>query len=141
MPTQSQQQWKDRPAPKLQIHKLRVDSIEASTRFEGRWVCQGALDDSRPIKFWMSFKQAGSINKNLDAETLYCVVDHGDPEKPRFVWASNALDWLQNSFLKDKPAEAPVQAAPVKTAPKKPQGTFKVPATPNRFEAEEELPF
>lgn len=141
MPTQ-QQQWKERPAPKLSIHRLRVDTIEASTRFEGRWVCQGSLDDSRPIKFWMSFKQAGSINKNLDAETLYCVVDHGDPEKPRFVWASNALEWLQNSFLKDKPAEspAPVQKAP--TAPKKPVGTFQSQTPTNRFESgDEELPF
>lgn len=142
MPTQpSQKQWAERPAPKLEIHRLRVDSIEASTRFEGRWVCQGALDDSRPIKFWMSFKQAGSINKNLDAETLYCVVDHGDPEKPRFVWASNALDWLQNSFIKDKPASAPAPAQEPKQAFKKPAAPAR-PMPPNRFETgEEELPF
>lgn len=150
MTNPSQQQWKDRPAPKLSVHRLRVDTLEASTKFEGRWVCQGALDDSRQIKFWMSFKQAGSLHKNLDAETLYCVVDFGDPEKPRFVWASNSLEWLTNSFCNGEKAKAP-QAAPqsfestpatVKPAAARRTTWPKRPIEPNRFESgDEELPF
>ena len=133
----NQKQWKERPAPKLSIYRLSVTTLEASTKFEGRWICQGKLNDQTEVKFWMSHKQAGSLHRNLDAPTIFAVIDEGDPEKLRFVWASNDLEWLKNSFLKGTKAEQPTQFEAPKKDFKKP---YKAPE-PNRFETEEELPF
>lgn len=91
--------YQDKPQ-NLQVFTFRVDSLEPSTKYEGRWVVQGAIGkESSPVKFWMSHKQMTSIQRNLDRGQLYCVVDIADPEKMRFVWCSNNLQWLQDSFL------------------------------------------
>ena len=142
-PTQkdNQKSWKDRPPSKLRCYRFRVDSLEASTRFEGRWVALGALgEEARPVKFWISQKQAGSIQRSLDGEQLLCVVDVADPEKTRFVWASDNREWLESRFLADRMAQKEEEKPAQVAAPKKALKPYNPP--PNRFESgEEDLPF
>jgi hypothetical protein len=125
---------------KLRVYSLRVDSLEASTKYEGKWIVNGSLgSEDLAVKLWMTTKQAGSIQRNLDADELFCVVDEIDPERIRFVWASNNREWLAGSFLKRKEEAAPeaAQAPEVKTYKK----VYPDP-TPNRFElGDEDLPF
>jgi hypothetical protein len=139
-------QWTQFPEKK-ELHQIRVDSLEASTKFEGKWVCNAHVEGLGELKLWMSHKQAGSLHRNLDAPELWAVLDTGNPEKTRFVWASNNREWLEGAFLSGKPREqAPApQTAPqakpaAKAAPKKFSGT----QTPNRWDNQdtvEELPF
>lgn len=82
------------------ICKIRVDSIEASTKFEGKWVAMLALDGEREAqRFWMSHKQMTSIHRNLDKGTLFAAFDYDAPKGPRFIWASTDTAWLEKAFL------------------------------------------
>lgn len=144
---QNPKEWVKYPEKKS-IHTLRVDSLEASTKFEGKWILQAYVEGLGDHKFWLSHKQAGGVHRNLDADTLWVVVDTGNPEKPRFVWCSNNAEWLKGAFLKPKdgeeqttaPEPAPKPTVEAKKPFKKPAG--QVPA--NRFDNpafDEELPF
>jgi hypothetical protein len=150
--------YADKPS-KLKLYQLRVDRLDASTKFEGRWVLNGVLigasaaNEVTPVKLWMSHKQAQSVHKNMDAKELYAVLDVIDAEKPRFVWASNNRVWLAQAFLKNaeaalsNPAQdfhATEQATVARQMTGK--GEFSKAPTyvqaPTRFETgEEELPF
>lgn len=112
----------DRPK-KLRLYTLRVDRLEASKKFEGRFVLNGhihglkASSDTTEVKLWMSQKQANSVQKNMDSKVIFAVIDVVDREKPRFVWASNNQEWLAKAFLEhpDHDLGVPTQdvAAPV----------------------------
>lgn len=137
---QNPKEWVKYPEKKS-VHTIRVDSLEASTKFEGKWILQASVDGLGDYKFWLSHKQAGGVHRNLDAAAIWAVIDTGNPEKPRFVWCSNNREWLEGAFMKPKDGEqaqaAPAPAPEVKKSFKKP---YRAPE-PNRFETEEELPF
>jgi hypothetical protein len=147
--------YADRPS-KLRLYRLRVDSLTEAKKWPGRYVVEGALGEkAQETKLWMSHKQALSVQKNLDADVLWCVVDVIDPAKPRFVWASNNREWLCTSFLKLPTAPeselgeefedmaATTVSTPSKAKPKPPRPVPTYIASPTRFEADdaEELPF
>ena len=144
---QDPKQWTQYPEQKG-LYQIRVDSLEASTKFEGKWVAQAYVDGLGELKLWMSHKQAGSLHRNLDAPELWAVLDTGNPAKARFVWASNNKEWLEGAFLSGKPREPQAQAVQAKSqpeAPKKAPKKFAGSPIPNRFDtpsaADEELPF
>lgn len=153
MTTNAKSQWADKPT-KLRMYTLTVDRLDASNKYEGKWVLNGTIHGvatSYPVKLWMSQKQASSVQRNLESETIYAVLDVIDAEKPRFVWASDNLEWLSKAFLKqDKgaianPAEDFAATQQAKVA-KEMTGAFKTAPSyvqqPTRFESgEEELPF
>jgi hypothetical protein len=143
---QDPKQWTQYPEKKG-IYSIRVDSLEASTKFEGKWIAQAVVEGLGELKLWMSHKQAGSLHRNLDAAELWAVLDTGNPGKTRFVWASNNREWLEGAFLSDKPREqaqakqtAPQAKQAPKSAPKKAAGA----PVANRWDNQdtvEELPF
>jgi hypothetical protein len=141
---QDPKQWTEYPTKKG-IYSIRIDSLEASTKFEGKWVAQASVEHLGNLKLWMSHKQAGSLHRNLDAPELWAVIDTGNSEKPRFVWASNNREWLEGAFLKDSPKETKAPVAAPKAASKPTYVKATKPAynpPPNRFETgDEELPF
>lgn len=116
------------------VHKIRVDSLEASTKFEGKWVAMLAREEEQESnRYWMSHKQMTSIHKNLDRPgTLYAAFDYSGPKGPRFIWASTDLAWLSDAFLKTDTA---VKAAQVITQLK------PAPEISGREWSEEDLPF
>jgi len=86
-----------------QIHRIRVDSLEPSSKYEGKWIAQISLDGAEFTQtFWMSHKQMGSIQKNLDRPLLFAAFDYEPPKGPRFIWASSDKAWLTKAFLEPK---------------------------------------
>ena len=140
---QNPKEWVKYPEKKG-LYTIRVDSLEASTKFEGKWIVQAQVEGIGECKFWVSHKQAGSIHKNLDAPELFAVLDTGNPEKARFVWCSNNREWLEGAFLKPKEGDKPTAAPTPAPAAKKPFKKAAGQVQPNRFDNpafDEELPF
>lgn len=106
--------WKNRPK-KLRCYRLKVESVEPAQKYEGRWVVKGMIgEEQKPVILWMSWKQMTSIQRNMDADPLYCVVDVADEPKIRFVWASSDKAWLENAFMRDEKASTqPTRQGPV----------------------------
>lgn len=137
---QNPKEWVKHPEKKS-VHTIRVDSLEASTKFEGKWILNAAVDGLGDLKFWLSHKQAGAVHRNLDAPTLWAVIDTGNPEKARFVWCSNNKEWLEGAFMKPKDGGTQTTVStPVVESKKAFKKPYRAPE-PNRFETEEELPF
>jgi hypothetical protein len=153
---QAKPSYADRPK-KLRLYTLRVDRIEASSKYEGKWVVNGSVanmkaeHDSTPVKLWMTHKQANSIQRNLDSPRgLFAVLDVVNAEKPRFVWASGDQAWLAKAFLEHPEHDLGVPATDFATSDwgqfqsvnaesKKP---FSKPMEETRFmQDDEELPF
>lgn len=89
------------------LHKIKVVSMEPSSKYEGKWICQLYLDGSRiPNNYWMSHKQMTSLQKNMDKPVLYGAFDY-TKDKARFIWASDSKEWLSNAFKATDANEPP----------------------------------
>lgn len=125
------------------LHRIRVDSLEPSSKYEGKWIAQISLDGAEFTQtFWMSHKQMGSIQKNLDRPLLFAAFDYDAPKGPRFIWASSDRAWLTKAFLepKEEQAEAPKPVSFEETK----THIFEIkknPSPPARDWREEDIPF
>jgi hypothetical protein len=127
------------------IHKIRVDSLEPSTKFESKWVAHLSLDGKDSSRFFMSEKQMNGLKRGLDAPLLFAAFDYEKAEQygsPRFIWAATDRAWLEKAFLNSESRPAPV--APPVAEKAKPSfaemtASVKLPADPAWLD--EELPF
>jgi hypothetical protein len=123
------------------LHKIKVHSMEPSAKYEGKWVCQITLDDSKmPNTYWMSHKQMTSIQRILDKPVQYAAFDY-EKEKPRFIWAASDKEWLTKAFIGETTQEAPqsFEDAPARVAGIK--AKINRPEPPSREWTEDEIPF
>lgn len=122
------------------IHRIRVDGLDPSPKYEGKWVALLALDgEPTARKFFISAKQMSSIQKGLDKPILFACFDYERGEdKPRMIWASPDKAWLENAFITNpRPAVAP---PPVIAKPQ--FKDFSAVETPKAPEwADQDLPF
>ena len=84
------------------IHRVTVGPIEASKKYEGKWVVTLSLDGGQPSTYWMSHKQMTSIQKCLDKPVIHAAFDYekvAQYGKPRFIWATGDREWLAKTFL------------------------------------------
>jgi hypothetical protein len=98
----------------LRLHKLvQIDKLEASTMYEGKWVANISIEGILKDRFFISEKQARSIERCKRYKDAFCVMDHAPEKGPRFVFASTNADWLCTTF--EARRDTPAVAAAVET--------------------------
>lgn len=88
----------DRPKD-LKLHPItQIDGVEKSTMYEGKWVVNLNVDGVLRNRWFVSEKQARSVDRCRRKEKSFCVLDHANERGPRFVFASDNADWLIETF-------------------------------------------
>lgn len=103
----------------LRLHTItQVDKIEPSTMYQGKYVIELRIEGVLKDRFFVSEKQARSVERVRRSKESFCVIDHGPEKGPRFVFASSNPEWLVNTFQATK--ETPVIADAIKAVAEMP---------------------
>jgi hypothetical protein len=88
------------------VMTIKVVTLNPHPEYEGKWVAELITEESpTPRNYWISHKQMGSIQKNMDKALLFAAFDCSK-KFPRMIWASTNKQWLQDTFCKDSIQEA-----------------------------------
>lgn len=79
-----------------QIHG--VGEVEFVEKF-GKWVVHLQFAPNGTMqRFWASDKQKRGLDRCMNAEARFAVIDVSQAPKERFVYASNDAAWLMSAF-------------------------------------------